>query len=67
MPPQRRPLGPVDGNKDSINASRSVIRRSIALDILNTIGASLLRPGRPIIYSPRDKESCFVIFDYNQN
>ena len=35
--------------------SRSAIRGAIALDILNTNRASLPRPGRPIIYTDRDK------------
>jgi hypothetical protein len=85
MPPQRRPLAPVDGNRprgpetdpytrgkiaglhiagltqraimQSTLASRKAVRGSIALEILNTNSASLPRPGRPIIYDPRDKGS----------
>ena len=40
---------------ESTLASRKAVRGSIALEILNTNGASLPRPGRPIIYDPRDK------------
>jgi hypothetical protein len=40
---------------DITDASRQAVRGSIALEILNTNGASLLRPGRPIIYYPRDR------------
>jgi hypothetical protein len=85
MPPQRRPLAPVDGNRprgpetnlytrgkiaslhitsltqraiiQSTLASRKAVRGSITLEILNTNSASLPRPGRPIIYNPRDKRS----------
>ena len=39
------------------NASRKGVRGSITLEILNTNGASLPRPGRLIIYDPRDKRS----------
>ena len=39
------------------DASRKAVRGSIALEILNTNGASLPRPGRPIIYDARDKRS----------
>jgi hypothetical protein len=47
---QRRIMGMTD-------ASRKGVRGSIALEILNTNGASLPRPGRPILYDPRDKRS----------
>ena len=47
---QRKIMGMTD-------ASRKGVRGSIALEILNTNGASLPRPGRPIIYNPRDKRS----------
>jgi hypothetical protein len=40
---------------DLTNVSRQGVRGSIALEILNTNRASLPRPGRPIIYYPRDK------------
>jgi len=40
---------------ESTNTSRSVVRRTISIDIINNNGAALPRPGRPIIYSPRDK------------
>jgi hypothetical protein len=40
---------------DLTDASRQGVRGSIALEILNTNGASLPRPGRPIIYHPRDR------------
>ena len=35
--------------------SRQRVRGSIVLEILNTNGASLPRPGRPILYDPRDQ------------
>jgi len=40
---------------ESTNTSRSVVRRTISIDIINNNRAALPRPGRPIIYSPRDK------------
>jgi hypothetical protein len=40
---------------DLTNVSRQGVRGSIALEILNTNGASLPCPGRLIIYYPRDK------------
>ena len=42
---------------EATNLSRSSIRGAIALDILNTNRASLPRPGRPIIYDPRDRRA----------
>ena len=41
--------------RDTLETTRDRIRGALALEILNTNGASMPRSGRPILYSDRDR------------